>query len=234
MAPSPHPLEALLDRLEREPGLCVFDLDSTLLDNRPRSARIFREFGIEAALPALGTIEPDHFVDWNLERAMQSCGLDAQTIARHGAALRDFWAARFFTSAYCVEDVAIPGAPSFVHALARLCTVCYLTGRDESMRAGTLACFAREGFPLPDQAAIHLLMKPTAETLDDEFKRQAHTELPGLGTLVAAFDNEPTHVNDYAVSFPDARVVHLATDHSGRPVEVRQEIPSILDFRDGS
>ena len=34
----------------------------------------------------------------------------------------------------------------------------------------------------------------------------------------------------YKVSFPDAVVVHLDTDHSRRPVEVLESIPSIHDF----
>ena len=52
-----------------------------------------------------------------------------------------------------------------------------------------------------------------------------------LSGLACAFDNEPTHVNAYKRAFPDARVVHLDTDHSGRPVEVRPDVPSIVDFR---
>jgi len=48
--------------------------------------------------------------------------------------------------------------------------------------------------------------------------------------VACAFDNEPTHVNAYKRSFPEAAVVHLDTDHSRRPVEVLPEIPSIHDF----
>jgi hypothetical protein len=38
-------------------------------------------------------------------------------------------------------------------------------------------------------------------------------------------------VNGYKNRFPEARVVHLETDQSGRPVAVREDIPSVLDFR---
>jgi hypothetical protein len=37
-------------------------------------------------------------------------------------------------------------------------------------------------------------------------------------------------VNSYKEAFPRAVVVHLDTDHSGRPVPVRDDIPSIHDF----
>src|SRR5438132_139769 len=57
-----------------------------------------------------------------------------------------------------------------------------------------------------------------------------HQRLKLLRGLACAFDNEPTHVNAYKRSFPEAAVVHLDTDHSRRPVEVLPEIPSIHDF----
>jgi hypothetical protein len=47
---------------------------------------------------------------------------------------------------------------------------------------------------------------------------------------VAAFDNEPTHANNYRAAFPHALVVHLATDDSGRPVTLADGIVSIRDF----
>jgi hypothetical protein len=49
--------------------------------------------------------------------------------------------------------------------------------------------------------------------------------------VVAAFDNEPAHVNLYARAWPLALCVHLDTDHSGRPIEVLERVPSIRDFR---
>ena len=77
---------------------------------------------------------------------------------------------------------------------------------------------------------MHLLMKPTEREDDDAFKRTAHARLGELGQLIAAFDNEPTHANDYLRRFPEAKVVHLATDHSGRPVTLLDEIVSVPHF----
>ena len=51
-----------------------------------------------------------------------------------------------------------------------------------------------------------------------------------LGTLIAAFDNEPTHANDYRTRFPDALIVHLATDHSGRDAPLEDGVLSIPHF----
>jgi hypothetical protein len=74
-------------------------------------------------------------------------------------------------------------------------------------------------------------MKPTRDEDDDLFKKHACDRLlPPLGRVVSAFDNEPTHVNGYKTAFPEAHVVHLDTDGSGRPVAVAPSIPSILDF----
>jgi hypothetical protein len=214
-----------------ESPIVAFDLDSTLLDNRPRSAHIFRELGESISDPVLLSARPEHFVDWSLERALRSAGANDADVARLAPQVLEFWRARFFTSQYCRLDVATPGAPTFVKAVLEAGGgICYLTGRDETMRAGTLQCFETEGFPSPDGQRVRLIMKPQFELSDDEFKRTAHQSLPALGRLVAAFDNEPTHANDYAVTFPDALVVHMATDHSGRPIDVLAHIPSILDF----
>ena len=49
--------------------------------------------------------------------------------------------------------------------------------------------------------------------------------------MIAAFDNEPTHANDYRRKFPEAIVIHLATDHSGRPVELLDGIVSRAALR---
>ena len=93
-----------------------------------------------------------------------------------------------------------------------------------------MACFARLGLPLPDGDAVQLWMKPTQDEDDDHFKARVHAELPRAGDVVAVFDNEPTHVNDYRRSLPHAVVIHLATDHSLREVFVDRAIPSIADF----
>jgi predicted secreted acid phosphatase len=212
-------------------GVVVFDLDSTLLDNRPRQARILREFGAARGLSALYDVRPEHWEGWDIRRAMANAGLGAEEVARFAEEAKVFWRERFFTSEYCAIDDAIGGAVAFVNAVRGAgATVAYCTGRHEEMRAGTVASFDRLGFPAP-AVGVHLIMKPTLEQSDDEFKEIAYAELRRLGRVLAAFDNEPTHINGYRQAFPEAEVVHLATDDSGRPVPLAPGVVSIRDFR---
>ncbi len=213
-------------------GVAVFDLDSTILDNRPRQARIVQDYGRAAALPVLLGARPEHWRGWDLEAALLAAGLRPRELRHHYAAFRRFWAERFFTSAYCALDVPLAGAPEFVRAVAATgAGVAYVTGRPSWMEDGTLDVFRRFGFPLPDGARVHLLMKPGDGLSDDAWKSIACEAVDGLGRVVLAFDNEPAHVNAYARAWPAAFAVHVDTDHSPRPEEVLPGIPSIADFR---
>jgi hypothetical protein len=212
-------------------GVVVFDLDSTLLDNKPRQARILAEFGRLHDVAALAAARPEHWSGWELRDAMFNTGLAPDDVERWAPAAKEFWRERFFTSEYCAVDGAIAGAIDFVAAVrATGARIAYCTGRHEEMRAGTVASFARLGFPLPDGDRVHLLMKPELEISDDDWKETAYAELRRVGELVAVFDNEPTHVNGYRRAFPDALAVHLATDHSGRKVPLADGVVSVRDF----
>ncbi len=215
-------------RAEKERGVIVFDLDSTLFDNRPRQARIVREFGRTKGLAPLETCQAHHFVSgWEVWPAFVACGLSEDEAKGLEKEFKKFWGARFFTSDYCVDDIEVVGAPRYVHAcVATGARVAYVTGRQESMRDGTVRCLARCGLPLPEGRVV-LTMKPTLEEDDDGFKRAVHAS---LGRVVAAFDNEPIHANDYARRFPEAIVVHLATDHSNRELSLDPRIVSIPHF----
>ncbi|PTL77408.1 hypothetical protein [Vitiosangium sp. GDMCC 1.1324] len=229
-----HTLRTILEQARSlgSQAVLAFDLDSTLFDNRPRQARILREFGLARAVAKLGACEPHHWESgFDMRGAMRNCGLSAEEVEALFAAVRAFWLERFFTSDYCVDDVAIQGAAAFTHAVvATGAHLAYVTGRHEGMREGTVECMRRNGLVVPGQGRVHLLMKPSERDNDDAFKRAAHARLGELGTVIAAFDNEPTHANDYLHRFPAAKVVHLATDHSGRPVVLRDEIVSVPHF----
>ncbi|MFO0597623.1 MAG: hypothetical protein U0228_20115 [Myxococcaceae bacterium] len=214
-------------------GLLVFDLDSTVFDNRPRQARIVREFGKATGRGALEGCQAWHFTSgWDLRGAVTSCGFSQQEADAMYPELKSFWQARFFTSKYCVDDVEIVGAPRYLHALDRSkARVIYVTGRHEGMRKGTEACLERCGMPMPSTGGhVRLLMKPKLQDNDDAFKTKTHDDLRAMGTVLAAFDNEPTHINDYAVKFGRAIPVHLATDHSGRDVPLNERCVSIPHF----
>jgi hypothetical protein len=226
-------LTAVVSRVHQTPGaVVVFDLDSTLLDNRPRQARILRDFGEAAGLPALRDALPQHWQGWDLRVALSNAGLAPALVERHAASAWRFWRERFFTSAYCRLDTPLPGAPAFARALADAgATLAYVTGRPAAMRDGTLETFVRHGFPLPDGPRVHLVMKNDPDLGDDAWKERARGQVEALGEVVAAFDNEPAHVNLYARAWPRALCIHLDTDHSGRPIEVLPRIPSVRDFR---
>lgn len=230
----PTVLERVLARVHASPGaVVVFDLDSTLLDNKPRQARILREFGAAHGIAQLAATRNEHWVDWSITHAMANAGLGADEVERWAESAKQFWRERFFTSEYCRDDAAIAGAHDYLAAVAEAgAIVAYCTGRHEPMRAGTVDSFVRLGFPVPG-ARVQLLMKPVFELSDDDWKIEAYARLKQLGGVVGVFDNEPTHVNGYRAGFPDATVVHLATDDSGRPVTLAEGVVSIRDFRRG-
>jgi hypothetical protein len=213
-------------------AVLAFDLDSTLFDNRPRQARILREFGTARGLTPLGACVASHWSSgWDMRTAMRNCGLAPEQVEAVYEEARAFWLQRFFTSEYCVDDVAIEGAAAFTHSVVGTgAQLAYVTGRHEGMRAGTVEAMRRCGLALPGEVAPHLIMKPSMRESDDAFKREAHARLGTLGRVIAAFDNEPTHVNDYLLRFPEATVFHLATDHSGRPVQLLEAVVSIPHF----
>jgi len=212
-------------------AIVAFDLDSTVLDNRPRQARVLREYGALHRLDQLAASQADDWQGWDARIAMSATGLPRDLIDAHIGPFRAFWRERFFTSQYCVEDRPIPGAPAYVAAvLAAGARVFYVTGRPEEMRSGTLICFARTGFPRPDGRAVELVMKPVVEEHDDLYKARTYAVLRDRGRVVAAFDNEPAHINGYRDAFPDATSIHLATDHSMRDIPLAAGIQSIRDF----
>jgi predicted secreted acid phosphatase len=212
-------------------GVVVFDLDSTLLDNRPRQARIVQDYGRAAGLPELLGARPEHWQGWSLELALRNAGLSPAQLEVHLAPARAFWREWFFTSAYCRLDVPVPGAPAFVGAVVGAgAQVAYVSGRPRPMEDGTREAFRLHGFPRPDGERVHLFLKPARELHDDAWKAQAVAMIDRLGPVVAAFDNERTHANAYAAAWPAALVVRLDRDDSARPVELAAGIPSVVDF----
>lgn len=209
----------------------LFDLDSTLLDNRPRSAVIMREFAEANNQPLLAHATPAHFPTWSARDSMVLMGMPEAEADSLLDAYLDFWAIRFFSSEYCHHDTDIAGAIKFVNAVNDSGgEVIYLTGRDETMREGTALSLESLDFPCPDAARIKLIMKPNASDSDDTYKQGELENLSATGDIAAAFDNEPSHINSYRRVFSDTICVHLDTDHSMRKVRLLDGIVSIKDF----
>jgi hypothetical protein len=224
-------LRSALAAIRSDRPAAAFDLDSTVLSNKPRQARIVREFGQLRGDARLASCTPEAIRTWDLRDTLRHCGLAEQEIAGLVLDVRRFWLEHFFTSEYCREDVPVPGARDYLRAvLAAGGEILYITGRHREMGRGTLESFEKAGFPLPEGERVQLWLKPALSDDDDRWKEICHARLRELRAVACAFDNEPTHVNSYKRSFPDAVVVHLDTDYSPRPVEVDADVPSIHDF----
>jgi hypothetical protein len=224
-------LRAALGAIQPARPAAAFDLDSTLLRNRVRQARIVREYGALKGDARLAACPPEAIVSWDLRETARLRGLSKGEADALHTELTEFWRERFFTSEYCRDDEPVAGAREFLHEVLRAAgEILYISGRHEEMGPGTLESFRRVGFPLPEGQRVQLWLKPKLADDDDAWKEICHRRLLDLSGIACAFDNEPTHVNAYRRSFPEAVVVHLDTDHSRRPVEVQSDIPSIHDF----
>lgn len=201
----------------------TFDLDSTLFDNRPRQLAILSAFAQAHGLGGVEGIAIDEVDGWRVAELVPRLSGSTTDLQ---AAFKPFWRDRFFTSEFCRHDVALPGASAFVREVERAGgQVVYLTGRHEDMRRGTADSLAEGGFP-----AGTILMKPTFEMTDTQWKEIAVARLREMGPVVASFDNEPTHVNRLKSAFPAAMVVWLRTDHSPETEAVPDGTPSICGF----
>lgn len=197
--------------------MLAFDLDSTLLDNRPRQAAIVQKFARERGHPALSGFDAGHLhTGFDMREALVRHGLSAEEVERFLVDFRPYWREQFFTSDACRIDVPVRGAPDYLQRTAATgAQVVYVTARPEPMRPGTLDVLGRHRFPLPGER-VELWMNADPAVSDEGFKRGTHRHLADRGKVLAAFDNEPGHANDYRASFPESTVFLLTTGHSGR------------------
>lgn len=211
----------------------VFDLDSTLFDTAARHHRILREFAREHGDPALlegvaGIALAD--LGWSLTEPLKARGFDAPDLHRD---LQEYWAARFFSDPYVLEDHASAGAPEFVTACyERGAFVYYLTGRHVGgMETGTLQALVSRGFPaLRGRVALHL--KPSFHLNDRAFKDTALEEIRSLrGEVVATFENEPGNANMFREAFPGALTFLVGSVHAPNPEPAHPDVIRIPDFR---
>jgi hypothetical protein len=235
-------LKAVLRRCRHEPTssqrppVVVFDLDGTLLDNRPRTLAILREFAARCA-----DRDPQLAERLAGARAADLAHLLCDTLARLGvdrtklaAEMQEFWRERFFGDTHLVHDVPLPGAVSF----ARACydagaLLVYLTGRDlPLMGIGTFRSLRDLGFPI-GVPGTELVLKPDADLPDEDFKRLTAPSLARVGRVVAAFDNEPANCNVMLAHYPDAHVVFVDTQHTPGAPALEAEVRVVRDLRMG-
>ena len=228
--------DTLLDRIVShaevtgDRGVGVFDLDGCLFDTRPRQVHIFREFASQTGALDLYAVKPESFKDWDIGNTLRNAGIPDARVAEVVDDLKKFWFDRFFTSAYVRFDHAMPGAVDLVkRCRASGMKIVYLTGRDETMRAGTETALKGFGFPL-DGEECRLMVTPDFETDDTEFKDAALRVIADMGEPVLFLDNEPANVNKFRERHPSAMVVFVETDHSPRPDEPHASLPWLRSF----
>jgi hypothetical protein len=217
------------------PPVVVFDLDGTLMDNRPRTCAILRdataawqgqplEPDLEARLLAVTPNQiPYHFRD-----TLAALGVTREDFAVFAF---EYWKTHFFADPHIQHDVEVTGAAHF----ARACydagaSLVYLTGRDlPQMGMGTFGSLRSLGFPI-GVSGTELILKPNAKMLDFEFKRFEATKLARIGKVVASFDNEPENCNVFLRQFPDAASVLVDTQHASGAPPVSDGVKVIADF----
>jgi hypothetical protein len=222
---------------ERESGrtpVVVFDLDGTLMDNRPRTCAILNEYAesLRARDPKvaerLAAARPEELA-YLLTDTLERLDIHTSELVAEASA---FWRDRFFADDHLRYDVALAGAVTF----ARACydagaTLVYLTGRDlPLMGIGSFKSLRDTGFPI-GIAGTELVLKPDANMPDEAFKRLAAPELARVGQVVAAFDNEPANCNIFVSHYPDAESVLVDTQHMPGAPAPEANVRVIGDFR---
>lgn len=211
----------------------IFDLDDTVFDAGSRTRHILLQFAkrhdVRQIYPNLyeqleSTSNDD--IRYRVEDNLNLLGI-AEAWVRQEASKA--WWDNFFLMAEV--DEVVPGAPQFVRALHQNgANIVYLTGRDRlRMASATNESLAKHGFPR-DERAI-LILKPEASHCDFRFKREEVTGLASNDLIVAAFDNEPRHVNMVKETVPEAHVVFVDRRHAGHPDVPHPSIVWIKDFK---
>lgn len=196
--------------------IVVFDLDGTIMDNRPRTAVILQELAAELRREAHSSAEVlaaarAEELAYLLSDSLQRLGVEHPDLVARAEA---YWKTRFFSDSYLKHDVAVAGSVD----LARACyaagaTIVYFTGRDlPFMGLGSFQSLRDLGFPI-GVVGTELVCKPDAKVPDEAFKRTEGPQLARIGKVIAAFDNEPGNCNAFVEMCPEADVVFVDTQH---------------------
>ncbi len=217
-------LRALLARAAQRtvlgPPVIVFDLDGTLMDNRPRVVAIIHELASEwkdshpeAAL-ACRRATPSQ-IGYGFIENLQHLGVSRRELHQVGLA---YWKERFFADQHIKHDVAVKGASAYVRACyAAGATVVYFTGRDlPNMALGSFASLRDLGFPI-GVVGTELVTKPAFEIPDTEFKRGVAPEFRRIGEVIAVFDNESANCNLFLDEYPSCTAFYLDTQCAPEP-----------------
>jgi hypothetical protein len=230
-------LKTILDAVgarRRERPVCIFDLDGTLYENRPRTLRILHAVA--------ASLESEHRDDasailalswqdlaYRVEDTLRPRGVSEVVIERCVAA----WRKKFFTDTACSDDIPQRGAVRFVRqCYDRGATVVYLTGRDiPGMLVGTVRTLRDDGFPI-GVPRTELVLEPTFEESDITFKEGTFDALDELGTVIATFENEPGNANKFLARWPSAYSIFVATQWAPGAPDPDQGVVTVTNFEE--
>ncbi|HEY6561534.1 MAG TPA: HAD family hydrolase [Polyangiaceae bacterium] len=211
----------------------LFDLDGTLIDNRPRTCAIFRQLAGRWQNPypelaaGLAAAVPERLV-FSARENLTRVGVEDPDRVLEAL---EYWKEHFFRDELLCHDVPAPGALTFAQKTYDAgATLVYFTGRDlQNMAVGTLKNLRDSGFPIA-VPGVELVLKPDASTHDFEYKKVMMREVERGGEVVAAFDNEPANCNLFKRSFPRADVYLLDTGHLPGAPELDPEVRVVGSF----
>ena len=231
-------MSRIVARCKGTPGqpspVVVFDLDGTLMDNRPRTLAILKELASElkgeahTSAELFATARAEHLA-YLLTDTLRKLGLEHPELAIRA---ESFWKQRFFSDDYLKHDIAIDGSVEFARACyeAGACLV-YFTGRDlPLMGIGSFQSLRDLGYPI-GVVGTELVCKPDAKIPDELFKRAEGPKLLRVGRVVAAFDNEPGNCNAFVEMNPDAEIVFVDTQHLPGAPPLDSKVHIVTDFR---
>ena len=238
---TPDILEAVLKKVidttqEGAQPVIIFDLDDTLINTQDRSLRVLKDFISEKTTQKKFPKEVDklkniHLSDihYRLEDTLKERGIRNKTFIKEA---KKFWQLRFYSSDYCQSDEPLPGAVPYVQSLYENgAAIVYLTGRDmPRMELGTKKNLQLYEFPL-DTEGVTLIMKPTWKMGNLAFKKRAFDDIAQLGTVVAAFENEPENINALQDRFSEGIMVFIDSAHSPKPDVPNPGIFWIKDYQ---
>lgn len=194
----------------------VFNIDGCLLDNRPRSQAILRDFvatggdSLATIADSVQAIRADS-IDYFVVESFRGAGIHNLFILE--SALK-FWSEHFFSNQYVRHDIPVGGAVGYINRLHDAgALIVYISGRGATtMWEGTTASLQACGFPVGTARTL-LVMKPTPREDNIAYKRREYARIASLGRVVGAFENDPRAGEAMARAFPRADIILVRRPH---------------------
>lgn len=219
---------------ETNSPVVIFDLDDTLFYSSSRSMIIFKELVNDSKfrqqypeqLSKVARIQESH-IEYSIKDTFLNAGIKNEKFLNEALI---FWKSKFFTNNYVKEDTPVEGARDFVLRLRKLgAKIVYLTGRDNTMRDGTIESLKNSKFPIDGRNSI-LITKERFDIPDIDYKKAAFKKIEKMGNVVAFFENEPKNLNAMIKYFKSGIPVFLDIKHSPAPVILNPKAIKMKNF----